>query len=257
MGDGHPDTIISLEGLLDVSTRLGLWQRVRPLGITILDHREKTVGENHPTTLSALKDLSSAHAHLGDWKAVQQVSCRLLGLCRKESEEAEETLAAKSTLAFAYWNQSRWNEAEALQLQIVRSYQKKCGETSLITLEALAALARTYKKQTRLSEAEDLERQVIEERKKQLGDSDALTIEAMFNLSETFIARELWHDAECLISTVAKEWGSRYGEVSPEFIAALKAKERICSEQGRRAEAEDSRKRVRRPAARLFIQKAC
>lgn len=257
LGDDHPDTIYSLQCLLDVSVKLELWDRVQPLRILMLDHVQKTLGEDHPDSISALKCLSSAHAQLGDWKAVQQVSCSLLDIYNKLSggEETEETVAVQSTIALAYWKQSRFEEAEKLQLQIARSNEKRFGKTSQSTLEALAALARTYREQIRLPEAKKLERHILAQRKKQLGESDPMTIEAMSNLGDTLIARGCWQEAERLISTVAKEWESRYGEVSVECVTALKAQEKTLLGQERRVGAEALHKRVSTPA--IGVSRRC
>lgn len=237
-GDDHPDSIASLEILLNACMKLKSWDKVQPLRVKMLDFKESTLGKDHPDTISALKGLATTHVHLEDWKGVEEVSNRLWELWRKQDEEAEEALNAKSMIALAYWNQSRLGEAEELQLQVVESYRGTLGETHLATIEAQAALARTYRKQKRLSEAEKLDRQVLEERKKQLGDSDTLTIEAMSNLAETLIAREHWHESENLVSNVLKAWESEYGTVSSQFITALGLREQVFLGLGRQEELE-------------------
>lgn len=244
-GDDHPDTISSVEVLLDVSAKIELWDKVRPLRAKMLDFKRNSLGEDHPDTLSALEDLSSVCILLKDWREVKQVSCQLLELYNRNGDE-EQALIAKSALALAYRNQLRLEKAEELQLQVVESNRVKFGETGLNTLKALAALAQTYRAQARLPEAESVERKVLEERKKQLGDLEVSTIEAMANLSETLILQEFWHEADSLLSIVAEQWKSVYGQASSQFVAVLKAKEKVCLGLGKEAEAEDLRKKVRR-----------
>ena len=89
---------------------------------------------------------------------VHQLADRRFAHLKKNFGETHpDTLTAMANLATTYWNQGRWAEAEALEVDVLEGSKKGLGETHPETLMAMANLAATYRSQGRWSEAEALE----------------------------------------------------------------------------------------------------
>ncbi len=83
----------------------------------------------------------------------------------------------------ALYSDGRWEEAEALQLQVMKTSKKKLGANHSDTLTSMANLRSTYWNQGRWDEAEQLEVQVMESRKRKLGADYPDTLTSMANLT--------------------------------------------------------------------------
>jgi hypothetical protein len=61
-----------------------------------------------------------------------------------------------ANLALTYRNQGRWKEAEALEVQAMKTRKRVLGQEHPDTLTSMANLASTYRNQGRWKEAEEL-----------------------------------------------------------------------------------------------------
>ena len=75
--------------------------------------------------------------------------------------EHPDTLRNMSNLAFTYFNQGRWNEAEQLQIQVMDMTKKILGADHPDTLTSMENLACTYRDQGRICESTMLELEVM------------------------------------------------------------------------------------------------
>lgn len=82
----------------------------------------------------------------------------------ESGERHPETLAIMFNLASIYQNQGRFEEAEKLEVQLVKIQKKELGESHPDPLSSLAKLSSTYMNQGRWNEAEELRVQVVEMR---------------------------------------------------------------------------------------------
>ena len=103
------------------------------------------------------------------WR-VMEVMHRVLG------EEHPDTLASMANLAYTYFQQGRWKEAEELELRVLEVRRRVLGEEHPDSLTSMVNLAITYWRQGRQKEAEQLTRQVLEKRNKVLGDNHPDTL---------------------------------------------------------------------------------
>ncbi|QKX61690.1 uncharacterized protein TRUGW13939_08845 [Talaromyces rugulosus] len=76
--------------------------------------------------------------------------------------EDEEALSSTAMLADVYRFEGRWEEAEKLEVQVMKTHKTKLGADHPSTLTSMANLASTYRDQGRWDEAEKLEVQVME-----------------------------------------------------------------------------------------------
>ena len=75
--------------------------------------------------------------------------------------EHPQTLTSMANLASTYRNQGRWNEAEQLEIRVMKMRKKLLGAEHPDTLISMANLACTYRDQGRIFESGILELEVI------------------------------------------------------------------------------------------------
>jgi UDP-2,3-diacylglucosamine pyrophosphatase LpxH len=83
-------------------------------------------------------------------------------------DDHSDTLTSMANLASTYWNQGRWEEAETLEVVVMKKRKQVLGDDHPDTLTSMENLASTYWNQGRWKEAEMLEMMVIEKTKQVL-----------------------------------------------------------------------------------------
>jgi hypothetical protein len=94
----------------------------------------------------------------------------------------EEALRSTTLLALAYSLDGRWNDAEQLRVQVMKTCKTNLGDDYPEMLGSMVNLASIYRKQGWLEEAEQLHVQVIEMSKTKLGDDNPETLGSMVSL---------------------------------------------------------------------------
>ncbi|KAJ5496995.1 hypothetical protein N7463_008982 [Penicillium fimorum] len=72
-------------------------------------------------------------------------------------DDHKDVLDSMDMLAAAYLLEGQWEEAEELQIQVIKTCKTKLGEDHPSTLASMTNLASTYRQQGRWKEAEELE----------------------------------------------------------------------------------------------------
>jgi hypothetical protein len=118
---------------------------------------------------------------------------------KKLGRDHPSTIESMDSLALAYWNEARWQEAELLYSELLERKSKALGAEHADTLSAMAYLAATYCNQARWDEAVKLEVLVKNSRSVALGDEHPSTLVAMANLASSYgrqgrlsESQELW-----------------------------------------------------------------
>ena len=93
--------------------------------------------------------------------------------------EHPETLKSMANLAWTYWHQGRWNEAEQLEERVLKIKTRVLGEEHPLTLTAMNNLACTYHSQERHNEAIALMRKVVHLRTKPIGANHPDTLDSI------------------------------------------------------------------------------
>ncbi|CAG8137416.1 unnamed protein product [Penicillium salamii] len=97
------------------------------------------------------------------------------------------TLWSSRIFCHAYYFQGRWQEAEALQTQLVKKVQRVLeGDDKQIAIAVMHDLGQTYARQERWQDAEKLQLQVVEKSKQLLGEDSHDTIANIGNLATTY-----------------------------------------------------------------------
>ena len=97
-----------------------------------------------------------------------------------------------------YMIQSRWNEAEKLQMPVILSSTTKLGKDHPDTFTSMGNLAYTYMNQGRWDEAEKLQVHVMESSKAKLGEDHPHTLTSMANIASTYTNQGRFDEAEKL-----------------------------------------------------------
>ncbi|KAL4998871.1 hypothetical protein BDV10DRAFT_184773 [Aspergillus recurvatus] len=133
----------------------------------------------------------------------------------------------------------RYNEAEKLQVQIVKSRKQLLGLEHPATLISMGNLALTYWNQGRWKEAEELQIQIMESRKQVLGPEHPATLTSMHNLASTYLDQGRWKEAEELGVQVMKAWKQVLGPEHPSTLTSMHNLASTYLHQGRWKEAEE------------------
>ncbi|KAJ5917547.1 hypothetical protein N7466_011101 [Penicillium verhagenii] len=136
-------------------------------------------------------------------------------------EEHEDVLNSTGMLATAYWLDGRWEEAEQLDVQVIKTSKTKLGDDHPSTLSSMANLASTLWNQGRWEEAEQLFVQVIKTSKTKLGEEHPDTLTSMANLASTYRDQGRWEEAEQLEVQVMKTRKAKLGEDHPHTLTSM------------------------------------
>ncbi|KAG9249446.1 uncharacterized protein F5Z01DRAFT_746111 [Emericellopsis atlantica] len=145
---------------------------------------------------------------------------------------------AMGNLAATYRNQGRWEEAEALEVQVMETRKTKLGADHPDTLTSMANLASTFWSQGRWEEAETLFVQVMETSKTKLGADHPDTLTSMANLASTFWNQGRWEEAETLGVQVMETRKTKLGADHPDTLTSMANLASTYRNQGRWEEAE-------------------
>lgn len=111
----------------------------------------------------------------------------------------------KHCLAECLLNQDRIEEAERIQLEVVKTSQELLGMNNIETLASMHNLMLTYLKQDKLSSAVELGLEIIEKLKLVHGESHPHTLMTMSLLASVYSQQGRLAEAEGLLETVLKK----------------------------------------------------
>ncbi|KAG8779521.1 hypothetical protein FRC12_024160 [Ceratobasidium sp. 428] len=153
--------------------------------------------------------------------------------------------------AEVYDENGQWNEAEALQLQVLDATRQALGDLHPDTLAIMNNLALAYLDQGRWDEAEALNVQVLDARKQALGDLHSDTLTSMNNLALAYLDQGRWDEAEALQVPVLDASKQVLGNLHPSTLTSMSNLASTYRTRGRWNEAEalqvqvlDARKQV-------------
>ncbi|KAG8746892.1 hypothetical protein FRC12_014188 [Ceratobasidium sp. 428] len=139
--------------------------------------------------------------------------------------------------AAVYRDNGRWEEVEALLIQVVDARKQALGELHSDTLRSMSNLAFTYRNQGRWEEAETLEVRVLDAEKQTLGELHPDTLTSMNSLAVTYSEQGRWDEAEALQVRVLEARKQTLGELDPATLTSMAHLARTYANQGRWDEA--------------------
>ena len=150
----------------------------------------------------------------------------------------EIDLCTAENIAFVYFEQRQWKEAEALEVVVVKKRKNLLGEEHHDTLMSMESIACTYREQGRWKEAEALEVVVMEKRKNLLGEEHLDTLTIMEIIAYTYPEQGRWKEAEALEVVVMEKRKNLLGEEHLDTLQSMANLACTYKEQGRWKEAE-------------------
>ena len=166
--------------------------------------------------------------------------------------EHPDTLGSMANLASTYRNQGRWDEAEKLEVQVMKTSLRVLKEEHPSTLTSMANLALTYWNQGRWDEAEKLQMQVMKTRKKVLKEEHPDTLSSMVNLAATYWNQGRWDKAEKLEVQVMETRKRLLKEEHPDTLTSMANLAVTYWNQGRWDEAEKLQMQVMKTRKRVL-----
>jgi hypothetical protein len=97
LGEDHPDTLTSANGLAISLRAVGEYQAARELAEDILARRRRVLGEDHPDTLYAAFSLVGTLTQLGEYHAARELNDDIIARRRRLfGDQHPETMMATS-----------------------------------------------------------------------------------------------------------------------------------------------------------------
>ncbi|KAN0069055.1 TPR-like protein [Elaphomyces granulatus] len=197
----------------------------------LFPHVEKVL-EYRPANQDYLQRWASILFNAGRWHWGQIYKMAL-------GPEHPSTLSSMANLAFIYWNQGRWKEAEELEVLVMETRKTVLGQEHPDTLSTMNNLASTYRKQGRWKEAEELQAKELEICQRVLGEEHPDSLISMNNLALTYGEKGRWKEAEELQVRVIETRKTVLGQEHPDTLTSMNNLASTYGDQGRWKEAEE------------------
>jgi tetratricopeptide (TPR) repeat protein len=213
LGEDHPDTLNSRDGLAVAYAATGRpGEAMRLLERTLAD-RDRVLGETHPDTLGSRNNLAAAYQEAGRLdEAIPLLERTVADRERVLGEHHRETLGSRSNLALAYKEAGRLDEAIPLFERILADRERVLGEDHPDVTASRLNLALAYQAARRLAEAMPLFERALADRERVLGEDHPDTVSARHSLALGYLA------------------AGRLAEAIPLFERALADGERVLGE---------------------------
>ncbi|KAJ8115125.1 hypothetical protein OPT61_g3150 [Boeremia exigua] len=239
LGGSHTDTLFSKLNLAILYDKQGHWVKAESLLqkiIKLSSSLDSNVGRS--LRLSMLGQLVVTHSNFGRNEEALALSARIIEAREKElGSNHRMTLVAKDNLAHEYRKQDRFDEAELLELEVLR-IRKLDGHTQTEILSSKGSLATTYNGQGRWKEAEELLQEVLSQTQATYGTNHEHTIIAMTNVARSYWAQGRFSESETLELQIIDLRKALFGENHP---LTLKTKAKLVDtyhKLGRHKESE-------------------
>jgi hypothetical protein len=184
LGDEHPDTLTSANGLAGVLYRLGEGERARQLFANTLTQRRQVLGEDHPDTLTSANGLAVVLRMLGEHERARQLDEDTLTRRRRVlSEDHPDTLLSASNLAGDLRELGQYERARQLDEDTLTRYRRVLGEDHPDTLVSTNGLAVDLYRLGEGEQARQLHEHTLIRRRQMLGNDHPDTLVSASNLA--------------------------------------------------------------------------
>ncbi|PZV28257.1 MAG: pilus assembly protein PilF [Snowella sp.] len=155
-----------------------------------------------------------------------------------EGNEDVQFAFSLNGLAFLYYSQGKYDEAEPLYLRSLSIYENQLGENHPDFANSLNNLAALYHSQGKYDETEPLYLRSLSIREKQLGENHPDVATSLNNLASLYNFQGKYDEAEPLYLRSLSIWEKQLAENHPNFAAALNNLAELYRTQGKYNEAE-------------------
>jgi tetratricopeptide (TPR) repeat protein len=191
------------------------------------------------------------HSNRSKWRRLLPHAQYALSHSPADDDE-QERLRLAWKCAMTLQDDGRYEEAEALEVQVMQTTKRVLGDEHPDTLTSMANLASTYRKQGRWKEAEELNVQVMQARMRVLSDEHPDTLTSTANLALTYSDQGRWREAEDLEVQVMQTTKRVLGDEHPHTLTSMNNLASMYTDQGRWREAEELQVQVTQGRKRVL-----
>jgi non-specific serine/threonine protein kinase/serine/threonine-protein kinase len=239
LGDEHPETLESINGLGTLYRRMGRYDEAEPLNLEAVAASRRVLGEEHEGTLRAINALASLFSLQGRHDEAEPLFVSTLETRRRLlGNEHPDTRISMNNLAVAYKKMGRYEEAEPLYRESLEIRRRELGDDHPRTLFAMINLAILYKNQKRYEEAEKMYLEALEGYRRVLGEKHPETLRLLGNLGVLYNRQERHEEAERLLLETWETSRHALGENHPQTLNHMNNLGIVYQAQGRYDEAE-------------------
>jgi tetratricopeptide (TPR) repeat protein len=149
-----------------------------------------------------------------------------------------ELVGANVVMAKSLWHRGRYNEAEVLFKEVVKSYETEFGCEHPSTVVSMNDLAFIYNSQGRYGDAEALHKQALALQEKHLGADHLSTLASIHHLAIVHTSQGRYDDAEALHKRALAGYEKHLGADHPTTLASIHDLAIVYCSQRRYDEAE-------------------
>jgi hypothetical protein len=101
LGEDHPNTLISIEGLAFIFWNQRRRHEAEKLQVHVIESRKTKLGEDHPDTLTSMSNLALTFWSQGRWDEAEKLEMQVMAVRKnKLGKDHADTLASMAQLAF-------------------------------------------------------------------------------------------------------------------------------------------------------------
>jgi tetratricopeptide (TPR) repeat protein len=201
------------------------------------------LGPEHPQTLFAMTNLASAYRRQNMLSQAEELDLTVLDIKKWTLDDQDRphysTVTSAANLAFTYFLQKRWDEAEKMILsmilrgmgywseveeierQLVKTASERLGKEHPYTLTCLSDFASSYMSQGCWKKAEELLTRVLEMQMRVLGPENSATLVSMANLGMALSNQGRLKEGDELLSQVIEIQTRIFGNDHPATLLSI------------------------------------
>ncbi|KAK2468823.1 hypothetical protein H9L39_19585 [Fusarium oxysporum f. sp. albedinis] len=238
LGDEHPDTLTSMNGLSDILVCLGKFQEAEKIYQSTLELRKKVLGDEHPDTLMSMNGLADALLCLEKFQEAEKIYQSTLELRKKVlGDEHPDTLTSMNGLSDTLVCLGKFQEAEEIYRSALALRKKVLGDEHPDTLMSMNGLADALLCLEEFQEAEEMYQSALALRKKALGDEHHDTLKSLNGLANALLFLKKHQEAEDMYQSTlklrkkARFFVKRFQEAEDMYQSTLKLRKKVLGDE--------------------------
>src|SRR5215472_5240604 len=239
LGDGHRDTLNSMDNLAGILRDEGRDQEAEKISRAALGTSRRVLGQRDPDTLRLMVTLGGALYQQGHYAEAETLFRESFEIQRVVlGPEHPDTLGSMNDLAAAYYQEARYPEAEKLDRESLEIRRRVLGQNHPNTLASMMNLANALNQQGHFPEAEAISREALNIQRQVLGPEHPDTLLARSVLATSLNGKGDYAGAEKLRRETLEIQRRVLGPAHPETLLNLGALALDLSHEQRHRDAE-------------------
>jgi hypothetical protein len=240
LGPEHPETLRSINTLVNLDYQDGKYAQGEALGNQTLEISRRVLGSENPDTMGLTEDLADVYNGEGKYAQAEALHSQALQFRRRVfgPEDTGGTLTVAMDLAVDYEGEGKYAQAEALFSQTLEIQRRVLGPEHPPTLLSMGNLAESYAAEGKYAQAEALYSQTLEIMRRVLGPEHDYTLWSMTGLANVYQDEGKYAQAEALHSQTFETMRRVLGPEHPDTLEALSAFAFLYQREGKYALAE-------------------